>query len=344
MVVEAPGALRASRCEVKLSAKQASSSSSSVRARQVSVTRARSIEDVKSRTTKMPERVEEFDRGTLFLSGGGFKVVMFLGALRRLQQWPFKRFVGVSAGAFVACMLAAGHTPDELVTLVTEDAGWRTLMRQEISFHYTRPLLRRGAVQKLVGRFLELKGVPMGVSLAEFSDQRRPFRALALDVDGARLVGLDAMTAPGMRVVDAVAASMAAPGIVPAVRWKGHYYVDAAVVNNSPLSLCGDARDLFAIIMNPTAFTNRSNVMSLFFERCSFLSHATVWTHIRKSSVLIMPQPATDMLSGRPEVLKELLDLGERSLLMYTHRRLMLGMFVLLLTASFHDYLKDDGV
>jgi hypothetical protein len=50
------------------------------------------------------------------------------------------------------------------------------------------------------------------------------------------------------------------------------------------------------------------------------------------------------MLSGRPEVLKELLDLGERSLHMYTHRRLMLGMFVLLLTALFHDCLKDDGL
>lgn len=49
------------------------------------------------------------------MKGGGVKGLAYVGALSVLtSHYTFHRYVGTSAGAIAAILLAAGFTPDEL--------------------------------------------------------------------------------------------------------------------------------------------------------------------------------------------------------------------------------------
>src|SRR5689334_148212 len=54
--------------------------------------------------------------------GGGAKGIAFVGALEVLQQHghTLRRFIGTSAGAITATLLAAGYTCEELMTAINE--------------------------------------------------------------------------------------------------------------------------------------------------------------------------------------------------------------------------------
>jgi predicted acylesterase/phospholipase RssA len=55
----------------------------------------------------------------LVMKGGGMKGLAYIGTLRELQQrFPFDWYVGTSAGAVTAVLLAAGHSVDEMDTLL----------------------------------------------------------------------------------------------------------------------------------------------------------------------------------------------------------------------------------
>ncbi|GAM10154.1 putative protein [Geobacter sp. OR-1] len=58
----------------------------------------------------------------LVFEGGGAKGTVFVGALQEFQQRNItgKRFVGTSAGAITATLLAAGYTADEMLAAVNE--------------------------------------------------------------------------------------------------------------------------------------------------------------------------------------------------------------------------------
>lgn len=70
--------------------------------------------------------------GALVMKGGGIKGLAYVGALEvLLEKYTFDRYVGTSAGAISALLLAAGYTIEELKTILREkdfrdffDAKW----------------------------------------------------------------------------------------------------------------------------------------------------------------------------------------------------------------------------
>lgn len=61
------------------------------------------------------------DEVTLVLKGGGAKGLALVGALTHLSQcYRLTRFVGTSAGAILAVLLAAGYKPEELADILME--------------------------------------------------------------------------------------------------------------------------------------------------------------------------------------------------------------------------------
>jgi NTE family protein len=174
-----------------------------------------------------PDRV-----GTaVVLGGGGVLGAVQVGMLRALLEAGIRPdlVVGTSVGAINGAVLAAcraGEVADRL------DALWRSpdaaaifaagpvsrlreLVRTRTAAHSAAPL-RRALHAQLGDRRIE--------------DLRVPFQCCAARIEDAAEHWFD--RGP---VVDAVLASAAVPGLLPAVRVDGHDYLDGGLVHSIPL-------------------------------------------------------------------------------------------------------------
>jgi hypothetical protein len=186
----------------------------------------------------------------LFLSGGGMKVVAFLGALELVGTKRFEWISGVSAGALLALLLAVGYSPAELLHLLVEE-DWNRHFAESFSFER----LGRGVapasqafVRRRLVRWLRDKGVSGRVTFRGLVG----LRCMAADLEGGGLRRFDCQATPEVSVVLAVLASMAVPLFFGSVEIAGRRYVDAALVNNTPLSLCPE-RPLLALMTHNAA-------------------------------------------------------------------------------------------
>jgi NTE family protein len=165
------------------------------------------------------------------LGGGGVLGAVQVGMLRALLDAGIRPdlVLGTSVGAINGAVLAACPAAEVADRL---DALWRSpeaasvfaagtvarlreLARTRTAAHSASPL-RRALVAQLGDRRIE--------------DLPVPFQCCAARIEDAAEHWFD-----GGRVVDAVLASSAVPGLLPAVRLDGHHYLDGGLVNSIPL-------------------------------------------------------------------------------------------------------------
>jgi NTE family protein len=164
---------------------------------------------------------------TLALGGGGAKGCAHIGVLRCLQQHHFqiKAIAGTSVGAAIGAVFAAGYSPEEILTRL-ESIEFQRLFthgKQE-----TPSLLGFYGLEKLLHEFLGER---------TFEQLNFPLAVTATDLKHSREVILNQG-----RVIDALKASMAIPGVFPAQPWNEHLLVDGGVMGNVPVSV---ARQFF---------------------------------------------------------------------------------------------------
>jgi NTE family protein len=176
---------------------------------------------------------------TLALSGGGVKGFAHIGALRVLERegYQIKGVSGTSAGGLMGALYASGYSPDDLESrlrginqgsLFTRDPGDGPAL---LGF--------RGAAAILSDLLGE----------RTFEDTRIPLAITAADMT----TGLPVTIKSG-RLIDAVLATSAVPGVFPAHRMDGHLLVDGGITNPIPVA---EARALYpsapviAVVLSP---------------------------------------------------------------------------------------------
>lgn len=191
----------------------------------------------------------------LVLSGGGARGIAHIGVLQVLEehQVPIAFIAGTSMGALVGGLYAAGYSPDELETIVTE-MDWPDVFedsppRAELSFRRKQDDLNflsslrlgvkdggiaipRGVVQ---GQKLNLvlRRLLLHVSQVEdFGALRLPFAAVSTDI-----VTGEAVVHEGGDLASALRASMSIPGVFEPVEREGRLLVDGFVSNNIPIDI-----------------------------------------------------------------------------------------------------------
>jgi NTE family protein len=176
---------------------------------------------------------------TLALSGGGVKGFAHIGSLRVLEREGFRiqGVAGTSAGGLVGALYAAGYSPDEMEERLRHIDQGNLFSRM----HGDGPAL------------LGLAGVTivLNVLLGErsFDDLRIPLALTATDLN----TGLPVVIKQG-RIIDAVLATSAVPGVFPAKLLGGHMLVDGGIMNPIPVA---EARALYpnepvvAVVLSP---------------------------------------------------------------------------------------------
>lgn len=165
----------------------------------------------------------------LVLSGGGSRGFGHLGVLKALEELKIKPDIisGASAGSLIGAMYAAGHTPDEISSLI---------LKKGISGNVKLAFNKMGIfsldkVEKLIQDFIPENS---------FEKLKIPLIVATTDIRRGELVYFSS----GNNLAKVITASCAIPGIFSPVIIDGKSYIDGGVLNNMPVEPIEDLVDL----------------------------------------------------------------------------------------------------
>ena len=184
------------------------------------------------------------------LGGGGARGAAQVGVVQALFECglePPRRLIGVSVGALNAATLAA--YPSRAGAAMLRELWFSRLAQDVFRLHPLGVVLSRlrgdalsampaSNVTRLIERAIQLTGIET------FEGLRVPLEVLATDIGAGRPhVFRDGRLLPALR------ASTAIPGVFPAVRIAETGYLDGGIVDNLPLglALAGGDRDVVGI-------------------------------------------------------------------------------------------------
>ncbi len=177
----------------------------------------------------------------LALGGGGSRGYAHIGVLRRLEAKGFRvrALAGTSAGGIIAAAYAAGHTPDEMEDLFS---------KLDQSKLFARGAREGPGLLGLSGAIKELENVFGDLT---FEDLPIPCGVVAVDIN----TGTEVHLCEG-RIVDALLATVAVPGVFPPKMYGEMQLVDGAVLNPVPVSLArslGPRLPVIAVVLEGLA-------------------------------------------------------------------------------------------
>jgi len=182
----------------------------------------------------------------LLFSGGGVRVVSYLGALQVLQEQNLlihvHEFCGVSAGALIALMLALGYSHHVLERFCFEyDFSELGGIEPDALFESMETFgVNSGEnLRSLIRKVLHHKGFGPDTTFGELeaSGTVKGLRMWATDIQYIKLLEFSYKTTPHMPIQTALYASMSLPmAYVPMKHPEtGTYLLDGGVLDNYPI-------------------------------------------------------------------------------------------------------------
>jgi len=176
---------------------------------------------------------------SLALGGGGVKGVAHIGVIRCLEEQGFRirAVAGTSAGSLVGALYAAGVTPleiEEIITRVDQNRMFGRLPSDGPSLMGLAGISK--ALTEVIGK-------------TSFDELKIPFACTAVDAHTAREV----IMRQG-RVLEAVLASSAVPGVFPAVHYGEWLLIDGGVLDPVPVNLArwlAPELPVVAVVLSP---------------------------------------------------------------------------------------------
>ncbi|MGO4817419.1 patatin-like phospholipase family protein [Flavobacterium sp. W22_SRS_FP1] len=173
----------------------------------------------------------------LALSGGGSKGLAHAGALKFLEEKNIRpnRIAGTSAGSIVGAMYAWGKTPDEILDFFKSIYlfQWR---------HFT--FKKAGFIDSDSFRndfYAIFKDAVIG-------ELNIPTQITATDMVKGRLKIFDSET----KIIDALLASSAFPGVISPFEIRGEHYSDGGILNHFPTDILqGQCEIIIGVYVSP---------------------------------------------------------------------------------------------
>jgi NTE family protein len=248
----------------------------------------------------------------LVLDGGGALGLAHIGVLKWFEEnrIPVDRITGTSMGSLIGGLYATGRSAEEIEEIAT-GAELPNIFHLSVDYDQLN-YRRREDRRQLPGAFqLGLKG---GISLrnalltdrglnsflhdefqrydgdrVRFDELPIPFRCVSTDLNTLRPVIFYAGSIPL-----AVRASIAIPGIFAPVKYRGHYLVDGAIMENLPTEIAKkDLRSdvVIAVLLPSTEFADSdvASVVGVFARAFSAGTARNERESAKLANVLLMP-------------------------------------------------------
>ncbi|HEY4617471.1 MAG TPA: patatin-like phospholipase family protein [Flavobacterium sp.] len=173
----------------------------------------------------------------LALSGGGSKGLAHAGALKFLEEKNIRptRIAGTSAGSIVGAMYAWGKTPDEILDFF-----------KSIYFFHWRHFTFRKAGFIDSGSFRDyFYAIFKDAVIGELNITTQ---ITATDMVRGRLKIFDSDT----KIIDALLASSAFPGVLSPFEIRGEHYSDGGILNHFPTDILqGQCETIIGVYVSP---------------------------------------------------------------------------------------------
>ena len=177
----------------------------------------------------------------IVLSSGGVRGIAHLGALDVLHTHvpasfdSVRYFVGASAGAVVAAMLALGYAPRDAMDAFIVPFTYK----KDLRLHMLSTMFGVEHGNSLES-FLETI-VPKSVTFKQIHDERDiVLSVLGTNLNTSQSIIFDVVRTPNMSVFDALRISCSVPLLFTAYKLNGEYVVDGAISNPFPISVAMD--------------------------------------------------------------------------------------------------------
>jgi NTE family protein len=176
---------------------------------------------------------------SLALGGGGSRGFAHIGVLKQLHTAGIRicAIAGTSAGGMVACFHAAGFSPESMEEIALKIDQNKLY---SLSSNTGPGLLGLSNPTKILEEYLGDR---------EFSDLEIPCAVVAVDIKTNREIVLHTG-----RVVDAILATIAVPGIFPPRNISDYELVDGGVLNPVPVSVArklAPKLPVVAVVLSP---------------------------------------------------------------------------------------------
>ena len=260
----------------------------------------------------LPSFAKQRPRVALVLSGGGARGGAHIGVLRVLEREgiPIDLIVGVSYGALVGGLYAAGYSVDNVERIIVETDWWEITNNspnRRLSNLYRKPMADRQMLALRLDK-LDLKlpyGIFAGQKIQHFLNQLTlgatyrarndfdrlptPFRAIATDI----LSGEQVVLKNGS-LGTAIRASISVPGVFAPVSTEQTHLVDGGIVNNLPVDVALDAGADFVIAVDcATPLRSQKHeiedIIDVIDQAVSFRIEEKKIANRKLAHVLIMP-------------------------------------------------------
>lgn len=161
----------------------------------------------------------------LALGGGSARGLAHVGVILALEAYniPIDIIAGTSIGSVIGSLYASGATIKQLEEVALSIKKSKTLFMLDSTFPHSG-LISGDRIEKMLNRF--------ALKDKTFDDLSISFAAVATDVES----GAEVILNQG-KVIDAVRASIAIPGIFTPVKYGDYYLVDGGVVDPVPVDV-----------------------------------------------------------------------------------------------------------
>ncbi|WP_298391852.1 patatin-like phospholipase family protein [Flavobacterium sp.] len=173
----------------------------------------------------------------LALSGGGSKGLAHAGVLKFLDELNIKpsQIAGSSAGAIVGALYSWGKTPEEILSF----------FKSIYFFHWKHFTLKKAGIidsESFIKYFEEI------FKDHKMCDLNIPMQITATDMVKGKLKIFNNST----RIVDAVLASSAVPGVISPYEVYGNLYSDGGILNHFPTDILhGRCDTIIGVYVSP---------------------------------------------------------------------------------------------
>ena len=207
----------------------------------------------------------------LALSGGGSKGLAHAGALKFLEEKNIRptRIAGTSAGSIVGAMYAWGKTPDEILDFF-----------KSIYFFHWRHFTFRKAGFIDSGSFRDyFYAIFKDAVIGELNITTQ---ITATDMVRGRLKIFDSDT----KIIDALLASSAFPGVLSPFEIRGEHYSDGGILNHFPTDILqGQCETIIGVYVSPIQKIEAKDLNSIRAVTARAFDILSANTHLQKFNI-----------------------------------------------------------